>query len=189
MDEIIKLYHSGYSEIRYPDVQYGRKNADLGQGFYTTDDADFARGWAHERKDSSVIVNEYILDLSGLSVRRFGQDGEWFSYILSNRRLKPDALEGIDVVIGPVSADTVYDTLGLFTSGILTPAQSAELLSCMPQRLQIVLKTERAAEHLTWTSSRALAPDELKAARAAAEEGRKAFEEALGEKMSKIGLV
>ena len=127
MAEILRLYHSGYAEIRDPDVHYGRKNADFGQGFYTTDDLDFALRWAPERKASSVIVNEYILELSGLRSRRFEQDEEWFSYILANRRLKPDALEGVDVVIGPVLADTVYNTLGLFTSGALSAAQSVEL--------------------------------------------------------------
>ena len=96
-----------------------------GQGFYTTDDLDFALRWAPERKASSVIVNEYILELSGLRTRRFEQDEEWFSHILANRRLKPDALEGVDVVIGPVSADTVYNTLGLFTSGALSAAELA----------------------------------------------------------------
>ncbi|MBQ1907362.1 MAG: DUF3990 domain-containing protein [Firmicutes bacterium] len=105
-----------------------------GQGFYTTDDLYFALCWAPERKASSVIVNEYILELSGLRTRRFEQDEEWFSYILANRRLKPDALEEADVVIGPVSADTVCNTLGLFTSGALSAAQSVELLSCMPVR-------------------------------------------------------
>ncbi|MBQ2059001.1 MAG: DUF3990 domain-containing protein, partial [Firmicutes bacterium] len=83
--------------------------------------------WTPERKASSVIVNEYILELSGLRTRRFEQDEEWFSYILANRRLKPDALEEADVVIGPVSADTVYNILGLFTSGALSAAQSVKL--------------------------------------------------------------
>ncbi len=188
MAETLRLYHSGYAEIRDPDVHYGRKNADFGQGFYTTDDIDFALRWAPERNASSVIVNEYILELSGLRTRRFEQDEEWFSYILANRRLKPDALEGVDVVIGPVSADTVYNTLGLFTSGALSAAQSVELLSCMPVRLQIVLKTERAAKNLRWISSRTLSSAELAAAREAARVDEKAFEQALGEKLGRMEL-
>ena len=32
----MKLYHTGYQEIRIPDLTVGRKNADFGQGFYLT---------------------------------------------------------------------------------------------------------------------------------------------------------
>ena len=33
-----------------------------------------------------------------------------------------------DVVIGPIASDTIYDTLGVLTSGVLTREQSLELL-------------------------------------------------------------
>jgi hypothetical protein len=28
------LYHTGFDEIKHPDIHIGRKNADFGQGFY-----------------------------------------------------------------------------------------------------------------------------------------------------------
>ena len=37
----IKLYHTGLTEIREPDIRHGRKNADFGQGFYLTPEVDF----------------------------------------------------------------------------------------------------------------------------------------------------
>lgn len=55
------LYHTDYLEIRQPDVHYGRKNADFGQGFYLTADQAFARRWARERKGEPVILNRYEL--------------------------------------------------------------------------------------------------------------------------------
>ena len=67
------LYHTGYQEIRDPDVHYGRKNADFGQGFYLTDDREFACRWAKERKGSDTIVNTYDLSLTGLKVHRFAR--------------------------------------------------------------------------------------------------------------------
>ena len=60
------LFHAGYEIIREPDIHYGRKNADFGQGFYVTSDEEFARRWARSRKDSESIVNRYELDTSGL---------------------------------------------------------------------------------------------------------------------------
>ena len=38
----MRLYHTGYEEIREPDIYHGRKNADFGQGFYMTADEEFA---------------------------------------------------------------------------------------------------------------------------------------------------
>ena len=37
------LYHTGYQEIRVPDIRHGRINADFGQGVYMTADEEFAR--------------------------------------------------------------------------------------------------------------------------------------------------
>ena len=44
--EKIYLYHTGFQEIREPDLTIGRKNADFGQGFYLTSDKDFSERWA-----------------------------------------------------------------------------------------------------------------------------------------------
>ena len=38
----MRLYHTGYEEIREPDIHHGRKNADFGQGFYMTANEEFA---------------------------------------------------------------------------------------------------------------------------------------------------
>ncbi len=38
----IRLYHTGFEEIRSPDLKRGRKSADFGQGFYLTPNAEFA---------------------------------------------------------------------------------------------------------------------------------------------------
>ena len=37
----MKLYHTSTLEIPLPDIHHGRINADFGQGFYLTPDADF----------------------------------------------------------------------------------------------------------------------------------------------------
>ncbi|MBR0311535.1 MAG: DUF3990 domain-containing protein [Oscillospiraceae bacterium] len=47
--DILHLFHTGYAEIREPDIHYGRKNADFGQGFYLSDSDEFAGKWMRER--------------------------------------------------------------------------------------------------------------------------------------------
>ena len=44
---------------------------------------------------------------------------EWFDYIFSNSNGKKDYLSEYDVIIGPIANDTLYDTLGILTSGFI----------------------------------------------------------------------
>ena len=158
--ETLRLFHTGYAEIREPDIHYGRKNADFGQGFYLSDSAEFAGKWMRERKDAVIHVNSYELDLSGLRLLRLTRDERWLDYILRNRAGAADRFPDADVIIGPIANDTIYDTLGILTSGFLTREQSLQLLRIGPCFAQIVLKTERAAARLRWLSARVLEHEE-----------------------------
>ena len=91
MEERLHLYHTGFHELRSPDITVGRKNADFGQGFYLSANDAFAGKWARESRGRQVYVNAYELDLSGLTLLRFGRDAGWFDYIFQNRRAMPDA--------------------------------------------------------------------------------------------------
>ncbi len=68
--EPITLYHVGFEQIPVPDVHYGRKNADFGQGFYLSDSEDFSKRWARERRGMDTVINCYELTLDGLNVKR-----------------------------------------------------------------------------------------------------------------------
>ena len=69
----MRLFHTSAIEIRKPDVFYGRKNADFGQGFYLTPDREFAYRWAK----AGAVLNEYELDPDGLSVCTLERNAEW----------------------------------------------------------------------------------------------------------------
>ncbi len=148
----IKLYHTGPLELRCPDIYYGRKNADFGQGFYLTPDRDFALRWAGR----NAVMNEYVFDDEGLTVRRFGRDAEWFRYLSENRRAKN--IRDADAVIGPIANDTLFDTMGIITSGFLSEEEAMKLLLIGPEYTQVALKTPEAAEHLRWTGAEKVPP-------------------------------
>ncbi len=154
------LYHAGYIEIKDPDIHHGRVNADFGQGFYMTDDESFAKRWAKDGDD--VIINCYELDDMDLKIKRFERDAEWFDYIFDNRRARPDRLAEYDLIIGPVANDTIYDTMGIMTSGFLKTEEAVKLLLIGPCYKQIVLKTEKAKEKLKFISSEHIIGDNLK---------------------------
>lgn len=162
---MINLYHAGYVVIEHPDIHYGRKNADFGQGFYTTDNSEFARRWAREKPGTDIIINSYSLDTGNLKVKEFKRDTEWFEYIFANRRMNPDIYADYDVIIGPIANDTIYDTLGIITSGFLSDEEAMKVLMVGPCFRQIVLKSERAASNLKFLSSQVLSGDDIAEAR------------------------
>ena len=143
----MKLYHTSNTKIRDPDIYRGRKNADFGQGFYLTTDMEFAYRWAGK----DAIVNEYELDEDGLLIYRFERDEDWFNYIFQNRRVR-DSLS-VDVVIGPIANDTIFETLGIISSGLLSPADAMKILMIGPEFTQAAIKTEKAASQLKWIRS------------------------------------
>ncbi len=161
MERQIEVFHTGNLIIEHPDVHYGRTNADFGQGFYVTPDAEFASRWAKWKKDETTIVNHYTLDLEGLKIQRFTRSSDWFHYIFQTRRSYEDDLDA-DVVVGPIANDTIFDTLGIFTSGFLSDELALELLQVGPEYIQIALKTKKAAEHLTWSESTELTEQEIR---------------------------
>lgn len=151
----MKLYHTGTLAIPEPDVHYGRKNADFGQGFYLTPDREFACRWAGGR----AVINTYELDTDGLTVRRFERNAEWLDHVMNNRRAKDGLC--VDVVIGPIANDTIFDTFGILGSGVIEPEGVLKLMALGPEYTQVAVKTERAAKQLRWLGAEEIeGPDE-----------------------------
>ena len=173
------LYHTGYQEIRYPDIRFGRKNADFGQGFYLTRDGEFAKRWARHRAGSDTYVNRYELKTEGLQIRHFDRDESWHDYIFSNRTGSDDEYPDTDVVIGPIANDTLYDTLGVLTSGLLEKDRVLQLLIAGPLYEQVVIKTERALEQLRWIAAEKLTADMVSEFRRIVKQEEAAYQEAI----------
>ena len=179
------LYHAGFSVIKEPDVHYGRKNADFGQGFYVTADEEFANRWARYRTGEQTIVNTYELDTTGLAIYCFERTQEWFEYIYGNRRLKPSAVDA-DVVVGPIANDTIYDTFGIITSGFLKPEDAMKLLMLGPEYRQTAIKTEKAVKQLKWLSSRVLTPEEIEGYRATVAKEEEEYQSLVAAELDRI---
>ena len=185
----MRLFHTSDRIIREPDIYAGRRNADFGQGFYLSVEESFGGNWARERTSSDIYINVYELDLagvckpkeSGLKVKTFSRDAEWYRFIFNNRRgIRPDEMagfDGYDVIIGPVANDTLFETYGIITSGLLTEDQALELLSAGPEYTQTVIKTEAGLAALKWVDAYLLDEGMIRAARERYEADRQSFEE------------
>ena len=171
----MKLYHTGREEIREPDLRHGRKNADFGPGFYLTPDMDFAYRWA----GADAVVNEYELETEGLQIHRFQRDEDWFRYIFQNRRARD--LLSVDVVTGPIANDTIFDTLGMISSGFLKTEDAMKLLMIGPEYTQVAVKTEKAAKQLQWIRSGKITKLDAETRRAEQEAYDAAFAEVMRE--------
>ena len=170
------LFHTSDRKIESPDIHYGRRNADFGWGFYLTPDRDFTYRWARE----NAVVNTYEFDEAGLAVQHFSRSTEWFEYILNNRRLN-DSLKA-DVVIGPIANDTIFDTLGVISSGYLKPEKALQLLMIGPEYIQVAIKSEKAVKQLIWIKAEHIDRVDIEIQKAEQE----AYQKRLAEEMSKV---
>ena len=175
------LYHTGHHELRDPDIRVGRKNADFGRGFYLSFSDAFAGKWVREQPGLDAYVNTYEMDFEGLRVRRLKRDEEWFDAIFRNRSGREDPFPEEDVIIGPIANDTIYNTFGIFTSGLLSREQALRLLQVGPAFEQIAIKSDRARERLRWLSSRILTREETASMRALLAREEAAYQQALSQ--------
>lgn len=155
------LYHTSFEIIKEPSIDKGRSNADFGKGFYLSDDIEFSKRWARQRKDLNTYINKYKLDLNDLNIKEFNKDKEWYKYIFNNRNNYKDYLNDIDLIIGPIANDTLYDTFGLITSGLFNEDEALSLLMVKPTYKQIVIKTNKALNNLIYLDSITLNKEEL----------------------------
>lgn len=183
---VLRLYHTGFQVIETPDLKIGRKNADFGQGFYLSDDREFSRRWARERRGQATYVNAYELETEELRIKGLDRDGEWFSCIYANRTNQGDPLPDYDVIIGPIANDTMYDTWGILTSGMLAQEQVLRLLMLGPKFTQTVIKTEKAAAALRFLGAEEMGKAEIAANRETVRAEEAQYQEAFVRLLSEI---
>ena len=186
MGSVLTLFHTGFSEVRAPDLTVGRRNADFGQGFYLSDDEAFSRRWARARRGEKTYLNRYELDPSGLLIRRFERDEAWFEYIISNRAGRADLYPEYDVIVGPIANDTLYDTWGILTSGLIDSATALSVLSVVQAYEQTVIKTKKAATALRFTGAVILTPEEIAAYRETVRREEAAFQESFADRVASL---
>ena len=68
----------------------------------------------------------------------------------------------MDLIIGPIANDTIYDTLGVISSGFLKREEALELLLIGPEYEQVAVKSEKAVSQITWLMSRTIDNEEIR---------------------------
>ncbi|MFW5670505.1 MAG: DUF3990 domain-containing protein [Acetivibrio ethanolgignens] len=152
------LYHGSYIEIPKPDLKHSRANVDFGCGFYTTPVYEQAVKWCgkFKRRGKDGIVTQYKFNEKAyeeLRVLKFDSySEEWLDFILNCRSGKDSS--DYDLVIGGVANDKVFNTVELFSDGLIDKMEAIKRLRYEKPNLQVCFRSEKAlTEYLSFEGS------------------------------------
>ena len=170
---MITLYHGSDHIIEKPVFGEGKAYNDYGRGFYCTEHAELAKEWACAA-DSDGYANHYHLDYSGLSVLNLNTPEynilNWLAILLENRKFNvADGLpqraktylqenfkvdyKKYDVIIGYRADDSYFSYAGDFVNGTLSLADLSEAMRLGKLGEQVVLKSRKAFDSLTFVEA------------------------------------
>ena len=173
MTEVIDIYHGSVNKIEQPVFGEGKTYNDYGRGFYCTEHPELAKEWACSA-DSDGYANHYRLDMEGLSVLNLNTPEynilNWLAILLENRkfnvaeglpqRAKAYILENFkvdykkyDIIIGYRANDSYFSYAGDFVNGTLSLSDLSEAMRLGKLGEQVVLKSKRAFEALTFVDA------------------------------------
>lgn len=172
------IYHGSEKIIKSPVYGYGNSRNDYGRGFYCTESVDLAKEWAC-KNNTDGFANCYSLNMNDLYVFNLNS-GEynilnWLALLTDNRTywqrhsIAEDAknflhdnylidISEYDVIIGYRADDSYFSFAQDFVMGIISLQKLSRAMRLGKLGEQIVLKSERAFNHIEYVSSeRALA--------------------------------
>lgn len=144
------IYHGSLEIVEMPVILEKQRLLDFGLGFYTTTNQKQAERWAQIKQSREGItakafvsvyeLNNKHLNNSTLKIKKFEKaNEEWLDFVVKNRNENYN--HGFDMVIGPVANDTLYQTLNLYETGILTKPETISRLKVHPLYDQLAFNT------------------------------------------------
>ena len=170
MLDMIDIYHGSINVVEQPLFGEGKIHNDYGRGFYCTEHAELAKEWACS-SGRDGYANHYQLDKTGLSVLNLNGPEynilNWLAILLENRkfnvaeglpqRAKTYLLENFnvdykkyDLIIGYRANDSYFSYAGDFVTGTLSLSDLSEAMRLGKLGEQVVLKSRKAFEALTF---------------------------------------
>ena len=172
MNKNVIIYHGSQQILTNPEFPFRKKPYyDFGQGFYCTADRELAMEWACPANRDGY-VNRYELNTEDLKVIDLTRPPysllSWFALLLRSRKFDitgdlnskarvytlsnfVPAIGDADVLIGYRADDGYFAAAEQFFNDRITLRQLAELFRRNEPCQQIVLLTEKAYSHLTFT--------------------------------------
>lgn len=152
------LYHGSTALVRKPEIRAGVTLLDFGVGFYTTTSYEQAERWARIklRREKKQVGYVAIYDFDDEAARREAviqrfdrADMAWLEFVVGCRRGAPPAAP-VDMHIGPVADDTVYQSIRFFETGVLDAEETIKRLKTEKLHDQWVFHTEKILSYCTF---------------------------------------
>lgn len=173
MPEVIDIYHGSPNLIERPVFGAGKVYNDYGRGFYCTEHAELAKEWACS-SDNDGYANHYQLAMQDLTVLNLNMPEynilNWLAILLENRKF--NVAEGLpqrarayilenfkvdykkyDIIIGYRANDSYFSYAGDFVNGTLSLSDLSEAMRLGKLGEQVVLKSKKAFEALTFVEA------------------------------------
>ncbi len=158
----MKIYHGSTEIIEKPVIHNKQRLLDFGKGFYTTTNQIQAERWAEIKKRrvggaakaiiSVYEINNDLFNDESFRIKIFNiADVDWLDFIIANR--KGEIFHNYEIVKGPVANDTLYATISLFESGILSKEEAIIRLKVHKLFDQISFHNDKALNQLKFISS------------------------------------
>ena len=165
------LYHGSREVIRKPQFGKGKPYNDYGRGFYCTENLELAKEWAVDAEWDGY-VNQYKIECGGLKILYLTAPEytilHWLNLLLENREfdlmspLAREAREYIretfsisyeeyDLIAGYRADDSYFSFAQDFLNGTISYRQLNQAMHLGKLGEQIVLKSRRAFDRLTFT--------------------------------------
>lgn len=141
------IYHASYMKIEFPKISKVKYPKDFSFGFYCTLIKEEAEYLA--LKYTTPIVNVYeITNLSSLSIKVFEDySDQWLDFVISCRN---GNTHKYDVIIGPISDDTIYDYIDAYIDGQMNKTYFFESMKSKYPSPQISLHTIKALDSINF---------------------------------------
>lgn len=168
MEKII--YHGSEKIIKTPQYGIGNRRNDYGRGFYCTEDIELAKEWACGNSNNGY-ANIYKINLNELQILNLNSEKygilHWLAILADNRTywkkssiaeenkkyLKDNFLIDIsqyDVIIGYRADDSYFSYANNFVNNIISLNQLDKAMRLGNLGEQIVLKSKKAFEQITF---------------------------------------
>ena len=164
----MKVYHASKFIIELPDVYHSRDLLDFGKGFYLTTLEAQAISWASRplNQGKQKYLNIYELDSSAIAngdyqYLHFNEyNAEWLNFVISNRKGGSDWRQ-FDIVEGGIANDRIFNTIELYSSGLISENEALQRLIYEKPNNQIcVLNQNIIDNHLTFVEAREIKEEE-----------------------------
>ena len=181
MDKLITIYHGSKQIVEVPTVGLGRKNNDVGLGFYCTESNDLAKEWAVSSL-SDGFSNRYTLDTEYLNTLNLNSPNytilNWIAVLVEHRlfsiktpiarRAKQYLIEhfgvnvnAFDLITGYRADDSYFDFAEAFLNNAITVEQLSRAMRLGKLGEQIVIKSQFAFSKLKYEGFEVARKDEF----------------------------